>query len=404
MKLFSKLLSAFAIAALLTACDKKDAADVAANGNAPKLESNTVVLAPQAVDSLRNVLSLRWTSPNYSANMATKYIIQIDSVGQNFANPYSREVMSANSIDIMAKDLNNWMVGRGWAFNVPVSLEMRVISSYSNNNERLYSNVIPIRMTPYRTPPRVAVPTSDSLVIVGSASEVGWTNNNPAQVLQKFAKLDGTTWAGIFYLTGGGEFLVLPEAGNWGKKYALQDNTVANVTSSGSFGYHDGSTPSGTYDANFKAPATTGYYRIELDFQTGRYTITPWKGMLAPNFYVTGAATGDGWANSATPPASQTFTRTSSSEYTLTTTLQGGQEFLILPVAGSWNQKYAVQDNTVAGISAGGDFGYHDGTVAGGIFDANFKAPATTGTRTIKLNLAARVTPGSNASGRFTIQ
>ncbi|RYY64885.1 MAG: hypothetical protein EOO12_08450 [Chitinophagaceae bacterium] len=403
MKLFSKFFGVLALASLLlTACDKKDVVDTAANGNAPKLESNTVMLAPQAVDSLRTVLSLRWTNPNYSVNMATKYVVEIDSVGKNFSSPLSREVINGNAADFTAKDLNTWMLNRGWAFNVPVSLETRVISSYNNNNERLVSNVIPIRMTPYRTPPRVAVPTSDSLVITGAATGDGWANANPAPVKQKFSKLDATTWAGIFQLTGGQEFLILPEAGNWNKKFALADNTVAGVTSSGTFGYKDPSTPN-TYDANFKAPAASGYYRIELDFQTGRYTITPWTGMLTPNFYVTGAATGDGWANSSTPPATQTFTRINSSEYTLTTTLQGGQEFLILPIAGSWDQKYALKDNTVAGISAGGEFGYKDNSTPN-TYDSNFKAPATTGTYTIRLNLAQRVTPGSNASGRFTIQ
>ncbi|GAA4342627.1 SusE domain-containing protein [Flaviaesturariibacter amylovorans] len=402
MKRISQLFAFVLLALAVVSCDKKQDLTNYADGTAPQLSVNNVTIAPTAADSNNAVVTFKWTDPQYQINSNTKYILQIDSAGKNFSNPFTRELIGANTTSIIAKDLNNWMLGRGYAFNVPVSMQARLISSHANNNDRLTSNVIAMTLRPYLIPPRVAVPASDSLVIVGAATEVGWTNNNPAQRLQKFVKINATTWAGIFRLNGGQEFLILPEAGNWDKKYAMSDNNVPNVGSTGTFGYKGPGTPN-TFDANFKAPAATGLYRIELDFQMGRYTITPWSGMLTPNFYVTGAATGDGWANSATPPASQTFTRISSSEYVLTTTLQGGQEFLILPVAGSWDQKYALADNSVAGISAGGQFGYK-GAGTPGTFDANFKAPATTGTYTIRLNLAAPVTPGSGASGRFTIQ
>ncbi|RYE01515.1 MAG: hypothetical protein EOP50_01860, partial [Sphingobacteriales bacterium] len=176
MKLFSKIFGVFALAAVLVACDKKDALNSSANGNAPRLEANTLALAPAASDSLRNVLTLRWTAANYSANMATKYVIQIDSVGKNFSNPFTRTVTDGNTSDFTAKALNEWMLSRGWAFSVPNSLEARVISSYANNNEPLVSNVIPLRLTPYRTPPRVVVPSTDSLVITGAATGDGWAN------------------------------------------------------------------------------------------------------------------------------------------------------------------------------------------------------------------------------------
>jgi hypothetical protein len=404
MKLYSRLLSVLALVVLFASCDKKDKLNTFNPGTAPQLQVSSISEAPLAVDSNNNVLTFTWSDPRYSINGTTKYVLEIDSVTKGFSNPYRRELTGQNTTSIIAKELNNWMLGRGYAFNVPVSLEARLVSSYANNNERLISNVIPIRMTPYKTPPRVAVPTSDKLFIVGSATQGAWANPVPVPS-QEFSKLDATTWAGVFNLIGGQEYLLLPENGNWSKKYAMSDNSVAGAPVSGTFGYHvDGQPAPDPFTQNFKGPLTSGLYRIEVDFQTGRYTVTPWKGMLTNNFYITGAATGDGWANANPAPASQTFTRLNSSEYTLTLPLVGGQEFLILPVAGNWGQKYALQDNSVAGISSGGEFGYHDGSTASGIFDANFKAPATSGTYTIKLNLAARVTPNSNASGRFTIQ
>jgi len=43
-------------------------------------------------------------------------------------------------------------------------------------------------------------------------------------------------------------------------------------------------------------------------------------------------------------------------------------------VNGDWSQKFAVADNSVSGLSAGGSFGYY---TSGG---ANFPGPATSGT------------------------
>jgi len=48
----------------------------------------------------------------------------------------------------------------------------------------------------------------------------------------------------------------------------------------------------------------------------------------------------------------------------------------MLPVAGSWANKYAVADGTVP--SSGGSFGYNLST--------NFNSPATSGTYTITAN------------------
>ena len=56
--------------------------------------------------------------------------------------------------------------------------------------------------------------------------------------------------------------------------------------------------------------------------------------------------------------------------------LIGGKSFLLLPVSGSWTNKYAVADGNVP--SSGGSFGYNLST--------NFNAPATSGNYTITAN------------------
>ena len=83
--------------------------------------------------------------------------------------------------------------------------------------------------------------------------------------------------------------------------------------------------------------------------------------------------------------------------------MNGGSEFLVLPSNGDWSKKYALKDNSVAGIEKGGEFGFHqDGQPAPDDFTKNFKGPATSGTYTVSLNFAAPTTI-DGASGTFTI-
>ena len=143
------------------------------------------------------------------------------------------------------------MLAWGFEFNKAYDLDVRVISSYANNNEKRNSNIIKIKGTPYKIPPRVALPTSGKLFLVGDASEGGW--NNPVPVpKQEFTRLDETTFAGIFNMKGGKQYLVLPVNGNWDNKYSVASNSVPGLSAGGDFRFNASD--------NFPGPATDGLY------------------------------------------------------------------------------------------------------------------------------------------------
>ncbi len=71
--------------------------------------------------------------------------------------------------------------------------------------------------------------------------------------------------------------------------------------------------------------------------------------------FIVGSATAGGWTNPV-PVPSQQFTQVSTTLYTITVALTGGQEYLFLPKNGDWSNKYAVPDKTVPGLSSGGSF------------------------------------------------
>jgi hypothetical protein len=365
MKLFSKLFCALALVSLVTACDKKGSVDTHASGTAPKLESSTLVVAPTAADSLRTVFTLRWSDPRYTVNMVTKYIVQIDSVGKNFSNPLTREVMGGNTADFIGKDLNNWMVGRGWPFSVPVSLEARVISSYSNNNERLNSNVLPVRMTPYVIPPRVAVPAGGKLFITGG--DFGW-NNSASMPAQELYRISTTQFGGIFQLAGGNSFLLLPTAGDWGSKYGGVGASNNSNQPNGDDFMANGS--------DLVTPAAAGVYKLLVDFQTGRYSWTLLTTPKTSNLWFTGDAFPDGWTN--TPTAAQKLTQVNNVVFQKTMAMTPGKYYKLLNTNGAWQPQFGGSS------ASAGPLGVNYGATSDP--DA-IPTPAVAGNYTVTVNL-----------------
>jgi hypothetical protein len=92
--------------------------------------------------------------------------------------------------------------------------------------------------------------------------------------------------------------------------------------------------------------------------------------------FLVGSATATAWNNPV--GAAQQFTRLDSVTYEGTFYLNGGQEYLMLPVNGDWTHKFAVADKTLTGLNAGGAFGFDLGD--------NFPGPTATGTYKIKVD------------------
>jgi hypothetical protein len=370
MKHISKLVFLALLLIGYTACNKVSDLPHYQNGIASVLSASTASVAPAAADSNKVALALNWTYPNYAVSdpNSVKYIIEIDSTGKNFATEYTKIVNGSLTTSFTGKEINNILLAKGYAFNVPATMDVRITSSYPNNNERITSNVLKINMTPYKVPPKVALPASGKLFLVGSATQGGW--NNPVPVpAQEFARLDETTFGGVFQLNGGQEYLMLPVNGDWGHKYSVADKSVVGLNQGGNFGYD--------LSDNFPGPATSGLYKIVVDFQAGKFTVTPYTGNLPDNLYIVGDATQGGW-NNPVPVPSQQFARLNSSQFEITLPLTGGKQYLLLPQNGDWSHKYAVQDNSVTGLAQGGEFGYD--------FPSNFPGPATDGTYKIEVN------------------
>jgi hypothetical protein len=369
MRSINKLMMLVASLVLfLTACDKVDDLPTYNNGKAAVLSASATTVAPLPADSLKPALTLNWTYPDYAIDSSNiKYRIEIDAAGNNFKSPYVKEVMGVSSTSFIAKELNDMLLARGYAFNVPVDMDVRLITSYANNNERITANTITIKMTPYKVPPKVALPTTSRLFIVGDATDFGWTNDpTPAfPAAREFTRLDETTWAGIFNLKGSGAYKLLQEQGVWDSQFHM---ITGGTASEGSFEQKNA-------DPGFPSPATAGWYKITLDFQQGTYTVVPVANALPANLYITGDAVPSSWTEN--PPASQKFTQVSNGVFELTTAFQPGKYYKFLSTLGQWQPQFGGSSDT------GGDLGANFG---GGSDPSGIPTPATAGNYKITVN------------------
>lgn len=358
--IFKVFLLLVGAAIFFASCDKKETLPVYQNGIAPVLSSDVNAVAAAPADSDNVALKLSWTNPAYATDsLNNKYIIQIDSAGKDFSNAYSLTVSGVSDTSFTAKELNSILLGFGFDFGIAYGIDIRVVSSYANNNDQKISNVISITATPYKIPPKVQLPSSDQLFIVGSATQGGWNNPVPTPS-QQFTKVDETTWVGIFNLIGGNEYLLLPVNGDWSHKYAVSDKSVSGLSSGGDFGFD--------FSDNIPGPATSGWYKITVDFQHGTFKVEAYAGTVPDDLYIVGDATQGGW-NNPVPTPQQQFSKLSSTQFQLTLPLIGGKQYLFLPTNGDWSHKYAAGDNADA---TGGDFQADNGS--------NFTGPATDGT------------------------
>lgn len=181
MKKLIYFLSIFTLAALVfVGCRKVDVLPNYASGAKVNVTASATTITPTQADSAKNVVTFTWTSPKYSIDTSRyKFILEVDSAGKNFSNPFRKEVQGKQEVTLTGKEINAYLLNRGYRLGTPVTLEARIVSSHANNNERLTSDAIKITVTPYTDP---SVLTTSATTVTGSlatqsqvAATFNWT-------------------------------------------------------------------------------------------------------------------------------------------------------------------------------------------------------------------------------------
>ena len=281
MKNITKILLGFLVATTaLLSCKKDEHKVVFEGGTAPVLTASTT--APMVLDIANKdniAISFAWTNPNYRFNTGISsqnvtYTLQVDTTGSNFTtNPNIQEMAIANDLGVTltVKELNTFLSKMELSAGRQYNMEIRIKSALLNNSVPLYSNVIKIKLTPYldfavEPPGTAALNYSDgALWVVGDASANGWSNPLPAPYAtsQRFTRIDVLHYELIMPFNASGGYKLIQKQGEWSTQYHALDGTAKL---SGSFEKKDS-------DPQFPSPGA-GTYKVEVNFQTGKYKLT----------------------------------------------------------------------------------------------------------------------------------
>ena len=260
---------------LLSSCEKEENKIYYEGGTAPVLSSSRSGSIPLSfANKDQEALKLSWTNPDYQfttglSSQGVTYRFEIDTTGANFTNPQRKILTISNdlALSITHNDLNDYLLNQlqlkaGMSHNI----EMKVTSGIGSA-VALTSNVLKFTATPYAIPPKVAPPASGKLYITGSATPGGWMGSPAAELLsQKFTQMSPTLYVlPSIALPGGGSYLFVPVYGDWGTKYGGVGANNTNNVNGDDFAQSGG---------DMLAPAASGNYKIEVDFQRGKFTVT----------------------------------------------------------------------------------------------------------------------------------
>lgn len=366
--IINKLLFLSAVITLvLTSCEKIADLPHYKNGNAVILTASKTAIAPTPADSMNSVVSFSWTNPGYATDSSRqKFILEIDSSGRNFTKEVTSVVTGKLNISFTGKQLNDILAGFGFAPGQTFSFDIRVTSSYSNNNEQLMSNVIKVSITSYLVPITLTPSSSSPLVLqvsnaTSTAVSFNWNSSTyGANTINYALQIDKE-----------GNNFASPQVVKYGS--ALNSSfTVSDLNSAAiAVGVSGGSTK----NVEFRIVSYLGTtYTTPLVYSnTVKLNITTFT-PVPPTLYIVGDATAGGW-NNPVPLPSQQFTRLDAVSYGIVVNLTAGKSYLFLPVNGDWSHKYG-------GSSATGGQLLADGAVPG----SNTPAPATSGNYQIIVN------------------
>ncbi len=278
-KTFIKIFSVVMLAATVASCKKDEAQSFFQGGTAPVLTASSTASQVLKKENKDNVaLVLNWTNPKYQfstgpSSQDVVYYLQVDTTGKNFTSAGMQELAIPKELTttLTVKDLNGFLSRMELKSGTEYNVELRIKSVISGGAAALYSNVIKIKLTPYldfavEPPGTAAAQYNDgNLWATGDAFASGWSNPLPAPyaTTQKFTKKDVLHYELIVTFNASGGYKLIQEQGNWDTQYhALAPNDAL----SGVFEKKNS-------DPQFLSPGA-GSYKIEVNFQTGKYTVT----------------------------------------------------------------------------------------------------------------------------------
>lgn len=331
MKNISKIvLAALTLVGFFAACSKVDnlhkldPLPIYQSGVSPVLTSSTNTVTAALADTTITVISFAWTNPKYANDSSTtKYVLELDTTGGTFANPASKTINGKLTTNFTGREFNAILLGFGFKTGVTKGVDVRVISSYANNNERYVSNVVKLTAKPY----------VDSSKLTGSQTSVICNLSTAADLALNFSwtrSYTGFSGAITYVLqydsTGKGfanpQVISVDPANPFFR--ALTQSELNSITQS--VGVQAGGT--GKLDYRIKASTALGTVVYSNTFSVTAQTYIPILRFYMPGGYQSSTGNGNDWD----PPTAPELIRDVRSSvlnkmYYMYIYLPSGQEF-----------------------------------------------------------------------------
>ena len=271
-KIFQQLTIVISAMAIFASCSKEEDREIFLGGKAPVLSASVSGTIPLGFVTENNAaVKFSWTNPDYDfasgiSSQDVNYTLEIDVAGKSFNSPNKKAVSISKelSVSYTQKEFNIILSDLQLKLNAPAAVDVRIIASLGASATSLVSNVMKFNVTPFAPPPKVPVPTAGTLWIIGDAVASSWNNPlpSPFDASQKFTKVSETLYELVANFVGGGAYKLIQENGVWGTQYHM----VEGNANGGTFEKKDA-------DPAFVGPVA-GKYKISIDFQTGKFTVT----------------------------------------------------------------------------------------------------------------------------------
>jgi hypothetical protein len=174
------------------------------------------------VDSLKaEWVKLTWTKADYGQPLATNYTIQIDKVGNDFANLLEFNASTNTELSILVEEINTKMYNMADNYYPPLvkaNVEVRVKAEVSEHVNTLYSEAIPFYVTPYDA-------GKPKLYVTGTHQLVDWDFSSAPTL---YSLNEDEEYVGYIYLTANAEYLLNKTPETYFGAGATEGTIVAN--------------------------------------------------------------------------------------------------------------------------------------------------------------------------------
>lgn len=292
-------------------------------------DGGSYVLEKDTVDV--EFANFTWVAAEYGTSYDITYILEMDEVGDDFADPVELEKTEELSYAMTVAEMNGLLLELEYVPGESVDFEFRVTSRISSKSGVVYSDLIKLNITPYSDD--VVGGDPNIIYLLGSATSAGEENGDnvlPAYYLESSG--DDSTFAVCDELIPGGSLFFIKVIGEW----------IPQWGSDGSGTWEAGGLVKKSADSDPDAltipvPDVQGDYLIKTNVVSMTYTMEA----IGTTLHIVGDGTEAGW----TPENAIPMNRIAAGKFSLVANLNATGGIKLLVNQGAWAPQYGRDEN-----------------------------------------------------------